>query len=92
MTQRVFQFKIISVNTPATMPQNAEPTENRLMPDAVTINVTSAASRSLDSVMAIVRPLMIEPNSAKAAIDSTSSLGKAANKAAHVAPNMPAMP
>ena len=66
------------------MPQNAEPTENRLMPDAVTINVTSAASRSFDSVMAIVRPLMIEPKSARAAIDSTSSLGKAANKAASV--------
>ena len=90
--QRVFQFRIIKVNTPATMPQKAEPTEYRVIPDAVTMKVMRAASRSFDSLMATVRPLLIEPNSASAAIDSTNSLGKAANNAASVAPNVPAMP
>lgn len=86
------QFRISSVNTPATIPQNAEPMENSVKPDAVTIKVISAASRSFGSFMAILKPLMIEPNNARAAIDSTSSLGKAANKAAKVAPNTPAIP
>ncbi|MNC69994.1 hypothetical protein D3C75_1207540 [compost metagenome] len=56
------------------------------------MKVISAASRSRASLMATVRPFMIEPNSANAAIDSTSSLGNAANNAASVAPNTPAMP
>ncbi|MNP18267.1 hypothetical protein D3C76_1107420 [compost metagenome] len=66
--------------------------ENSVSPDAVTMKVISAASRSFASLMAMLRPLMIEPNNASAAIDSTSSLGSAANKAASVAPNTPAMP
>ena len=61
-------------------------------PDAVTMKVISAASRSRASPMATVSPFMIEPNNASAAIDSTSSLGSAANNAASVAPNTPAMP
>ncbi|MNN97821.1 hypothetical protein D3C81_2170610 [compost metagenome] len=85
-------MRIISVNTPATIPQNAEPMENRVKPEAVTMKVINAASRSLASFMATVRPFMIEPNRARAAIDSTSSLGKAAKRAARVAPNTPAMP
>ncbi|MNT32305.1 hypothetical protein D3C72_1681780 [compost metagenome] len=62
------------------------------MPEAVTMKVISAASRSLGSCIATVRPLLMEPNSARAAMDSTSSLGKAANSAARVAPKVPAMP
>ena len=83
---------MIKVNTPATIPQKAEPIENRVIPDAVTIKVMSAASRSFDSAMAMVRPLLMEPNRASAAIDSTNSLGKAANSAASVAPKVPAIP
>ncbi|MCY1288897.1 hypothetical protein D9M70_379620 [compost metagenome] len=56
------------------------------------MKVISAASRSLGSCIATVRPLLMEPNSARAAMDSTSSLGKAANSAARVAPKVPAMP
>ncbi|MNJ79723.1 hypothetical protein D3C77_778320 [compost metagenome] len=56
------------------------------------MKVINAASRSLVSFIATVRPFMIEPNSASAAIDSTSSFGSAANSAAKVAPNTPAMP
>ncbi|MCY1184916.1 hypothetical protein D9M73_256490 [compost metagenome] len=66
--------------------------ENSVSPDAVTMKVISAASRSFTSLMAMLKPLMIEPNSASAAIDSTSSLGSAANNAASVAPNTPAIP
>ena len=66
--------------------------ENSVNPDAVTINVISAASRSVTSVIAMLKPLMIEPNSASAAIDSTSYFGSAANSAANVAPNTPAIP
>ncbi|MNM57878.1 hypothetical protein D3C81_690960 [compost metagenome] len=80
------------VSTPATIPQNAEPIENSVSPEAVTMNVISAASRSRASLMATVRPFMIEPNNAKAAMDNTSSFGNAANSAASVAPNTPAMP
>ncbi|MNI86997.1 hypothetical protein D3C73_1441450 [compost metagenome] len=85
-------MRISRVTTPATIPQNADPIENRVSPDAVTMKVISAASRSRASLMATVRPFMIEPNSANAAIDNTSSLGNAANNAASVAPNTPAMP
>ncbi|MNR52961.1 hypothetical protein D3C85_1728950 [compost metagenome] len=56
------------------------------------MKVITAASRSRASLMATVSPFMIEPNSASAAIDSTSSFGSAANSAAKVAPNTPAMP
>ena len=66
--------------------------ENSVSPDAVTMKVINAASRSFTSLMAMLKPLMIEPNSASAAIDSTSSFGNAANNAANVAPNTPAIP
>ncbi len=66
--------------------------ENKVNPEAVTMKVINAASRSRASLMATVNPFMIEPNSASAAIDSTSSFGSAANSAAKVAPNTPAMP
>lgn len=85
-------LRIIKANTPATIPQNAEPIENKVSPEAVTMKVITAASRSRASLMATVSPFMIEPNSASAAIDSTSSFGSAANSAAKVAPNTPAMP
>ncbi|MNF17777.1 hypothetical protein D3C80_2214850 [compost metagenome] len=62
------------------------------MPEAVTRKVISAASRSLGSLMAWVRPPMIEANSARAAIDRISALGRAVNSAARVAPKIPAMP
>jgi hypothetical protein len=38
-------FKTICVNTPAIKPQNAEPIDSSVKPDAVTMNVTSAGSR-----------------------------------------------
>ena len=42
--------------------------ENSVKPDAVTMKVISAASRSCTCAMAMLKPLMIEPNSASAAI------------------------
>ena len=62
------------------------------MPEAVTRKVISAASRSFGSLMAWVRPPMIEANSASAAMERINALGRAANSAAKVAPKMPAMP
>ncbi|MNJ80711.1 hypothetical protein D3C77_791950 [compost metagenome] len=62
------------------------------MPEAVTRKVTSAASRSLGSLIAWVSPPMIEANSARAAMDRISAAGSAANSAASVAPTTPAMP
>ena len=53
-------LSISKVNTPATIPQNAEPIENRVNPEAVTMKVISAASRSLASLMATVSPFTIE--------------------------------
>src|ERR1700754_3368616 len=84
-------FSTICVITPATSPQNAEPIDSSVSPDAVTIKVTSAASRCLPSCIAFVSPLMIEPNSASAATETTSALGNAAKSAAIVAPNTPAI-
>ena len=77
-TQPLRGLRIIKVKTPATIPQNADPIENSVNPEAVTMKVINAASRSRASLIATVSPFMIEPNSAKAAIDSTSSFGSAA--------------
>uniref|UniRef100_A0A1I8AQT9 SDR family oxidoreductase n=1 Tax=Steinernema glaseri TaxID=37863 RepID=A0A1I8AQT9_9BILA len=92
MFRRAYEADPRKAEYAAAMHPNAEPIENRVKPEAVTMNVIKAASRSLASLIATVRPFMIEPNSASAAIDSTSSLGNAANSAARVAPNTPAMP
>jgi hypothetical protein len=84
-------FNTSCVSTPATSPQNAEPIDSKVSPEAVTMNVTNAASRCFTSCIALARPLMIEPNSASAATETTSALGSAANNAAMVAPNVPAI-
>ena len=58
-------------------------------PEAVVRKVTSAASRSRSTARALARLLPMVPNSAMPATHATSSLGKAANSAATVAPNSP---
>ncbi len=75
---------------PPTTPQKAEPTPASVMPDAVIMNVSSADSRSAGACMATVRPLAMEPSSAKAATATTSAFGKAANSAAMLAAMIPA--
>ena len=78
-----------NVTAPATSPQNADPIPAIDSPEAVTRNVTSAGSRSPSSFSATARLLPIVPSSAMPARVAISSLGKAANTAATVAPNSP---
>jgi hypothetical protein len=81
--------RTISAASPASRPQNAEPMPAKATPEAVTRKVSSAGSRSASWLRAAASPLPIVPSSAKPAMASTSSRGKARKSEPTVAPKMP---
>ena len=69
-----------SVSIPIINPQNAEETSNKDTPDAVTKNVTMAASRYCGSCTELNRLAPMVPSSARPASVAINAAGNAANK------------